>query len=212
MALARKIGWLTPAEEQGEFVRMIAERMDRGLLGRQEVDLACERGADGGNDARLQPLAAGAMKMAKVAPAAALACLGNAEVRPRVLHAVTSGNADDAAIAQAYLRRRPLTDAAELRAITGAIGHLPSANAQVRALDTLAQQHVSDPESLREIARLFPQARSVEVQRAIAGILIRADHRVLGQAQLARTLKTSRLKSPDGEDVIDALIRVLQAG
>jgi hypothetical protein len=50
------------------------------------------------------------------------------------------------------------------------------------------------------------------VQRAIAGILIRADHRVLGQAQLARTLKTSRLKSPDGEDVIDALIRVLQAG
>jgi hypothetical protein len=89
---------------------------------------------------------------------------------------------------------------------------MPASGAQVRALETLAQQRVSDPESLREIARLFPLAKSVDVQRAIAGILIRADHRVLGQADLARSLKATRLKSPDGEDVIDALIRVLQAG
>jgi len=50
------------------------------------------------------------------------------------------------------------------------------------------------------------------VQRAIASVLIRSDYRVLGAADLARSLKTYRLKSPDGNDVIDALIRVLQAG
>jgi hypothetical protein len=81
----------------------------------------------------------------------------------------------------------------------------------VRALETLAQQRVADPESLREIARLFPLAKTVQVQRAIASVLIRSDYRVLGQADLARSLKQYRLKSPDGSDVIDALIRVLQA-
>jgi hypothetical protein len=49
------------------------------------------------------------------------------------------------------------------------------------------------------------------VQRAIARILLRADRTLLARAELTRTLKESRLKSPDGEDVIDALIRVLQA-
>ena len=212
MALARKIGWLSPAEEQGEFLRMIAERMNRGLIGREDVDLACDRGADGASAAALQPIATNALTFAKLAPAAAVACLGNAQARARVVHAVTSADADDAVMAQAYLRRHPLTDAAEVRVIAAAIARMPTAAAQVRALDTLAQQHVSDPESLREIAGLFPKVRSVEVQRAIAGILIRSDRRALGEAQLARTLKTSRLKSPDGADVIDALIRVLQAG
>jgi hypothetical protein len=89
---------------------------------------------------------------------------------------------------------------------------MPASPAQVRALETLAQQRISDAESLRTIAALFPLAKSVDVQRAIAGILIRADHRVLGQEDLARSLKRYRIKSPDGEDVIDALIRVLQAG
>jgi hypothetical protein len=74
------------------------------------------------------------------------------------------------------------------------------------------QQRISDPESLRAIAGLFPLAKSVDMQRAIAGILIRSDHRVLGHAELARSLKQYRIRSPDGEDVIDALIRVLQAG
>jgi hypothetical protein len=55
-------------------------------------------------------------------------------------------------------------------------------------------------------------ARSAEVQRAIASVLIRSDYRVLGQADLARSLKRYRIKSPDGSDVIDALLRVLEAG
>jgi hypothetical protein len=212
MALARDIAWLTPAQEQAEFVRMLADRMAGRTLGREEVDLACARPHAPGDEHAWQPLVQGALQYGKVAPAAALACLGRPEARARVMRAVTSNDADEIAIAQAYLRRRPLADPAEMRAVASAIARMPASAAQVRALETLAQQRVSDADSLREIARLFPLARSVELQRAIAGILIRADHRLLGQAELARSLKQYRLKSPDGEDVIDALIRVLQAG
>jgi hypothetical protein len=212
MAFARNVGWLTPAQEKAEFLRMLAERVDRGAVGRTEVDLACDRAGDSMGDPALQPLSAAILKSGNVAQVAALACLGNAEAHARVVRAVTSTNADDIAIAQDYLRHRPLTNVADVRAIASAIARMPASAAQVRALESLAQQRISDPESLRAIAALFPLAKSVDSQRAIAGILIRSDHRVLGQADLARSLKQYRIKSPDGDDVIDALIRVLQAG
>lgn len=213
MALARNIGWLTPAQEQAEFVRMVADRMQRNVAGPGEVELACTRGGEASKEPELQPLLrSGALAHAKVSNAAVLACLGSQEARARVVQAVTSEDAGDTAIARAYLRHHPLAAAAEVREVSTAIARMSASDAQVRALETLAQQHVSDPESLREIARMFQLAKSLQVQRAIAGILIRADHRVLAQQDLARSLKQHRLKSPDGDDVIDALIRVLQAG
>jgi hypothetical protein len=211
MALARNFGWLTPAQEQAEFVQMIADRVNRGTLGRDEVDLACTRGRVDGESA-LGTLPAMALKTGKVAAAAALACLGSAEAHAQVVRAVTTASPDEITIAQAYLRRRPLADRGEMRSIASGIGRMASPAAQVRALESLAQQPLADAETLRAIAGLFPQARSVDVQRAIARILIRADHGLLGRAELSRTLRQHRLKSPDGEDVIDALIRVLQAG
>jgi hypothetical protein len=212
MALATKLGWLTPAQEQTEFISMIAQSMERGTLGREEVDLACSRGQASDGDSSLKALTASALKSGKVASAAAMACLGSAEAHARVTRTVTGGaSSDDVAIAQAYLRHRPLTDTGELRALTSAIGRMSSPAAQVSALETLAQQRLADAESLREIARLFPLTRSVDVQRAIAHILIRADHASLVQPDLARTLRQHRIRSADGEDVIDALIRLLPA-
>lgn len=211
MALARNVGWLTPAQEQAEFMRMLQDFMARDGIGHDEMNMACAR-RDAVQPAALQPLAAFAIKSGKVAQAAALACLGSGEAHARVLRAVTSSNADDIAIAQAYLRHRPLADVNEVRTVAAAIARMPASNAQVRALETLAQQRLADPDSLREIARLFPLAKSVELQRAVAGILIRSDYRSLGRDELARSLKQYRIKSPDGNDVIDALLRVLQAG
>ena len=57
---------------------------------------------------------------------------------------------------------------------------------------------------------MFPSARSVTVQRAIAGILIRANFEQLDAPQVVRALQEHRLKSPDGHDLIDVLIRRLQ--
>jgi hypothetical protein len=87
---------------------------------------------------------------------------------------------------------------------------MSASGAQIRALDTLASYHLADPQSLAEIARLFPLAKSLGLQRAIAGILIRSDFRAIATPDFVKTLRQSRLRSPDGIDVIDVLIRRLQ--
>ena len=109
-----------------------------------------------------------------------------------------------------YLRHRPLTDIDEQRAVVSGIGRMATARAQLRALEAIARQRLADPQSLQSVAQLFARARSLDVQRAIADILIRSDRRTLAQGDLARLLRQHRLKSPDGSDVIDVLIRLLQ--
>jgi hypothetical protein len=88
---------------------------------------------------------------------------------------------------------------------------MKNAEAQVRALDTLARHQVADHESLEVLTRLFPATRSIDVQRAIAGILIRADYSSIAKPDLVQALSKHRLKSSDGRDLIDVLIRRLQA-
>ena len=88
---------------------------------------------------------------------------------------------------------------------------MTGSNAQVHALDTLADQRLSDPESLEELARLFPLVESVGVQTAIAGVLIRADYKPTATRELVQTLQRHRLRAANGADLIDVLIRRLQA-
>jgi hypothetical protein len=70
---------------------------------------------------------------------------------------------------------------------------------------------LSDPASLDALARLFPAAQTANVQLAIAGILIRADFTSLARPEFVQTLREHRRESPPGNDVIDALIRRLEA-
>ncbi|MEO8302689.1 MAG: hypothetical protein ABI724_01085 [Betaproteobacteria bacterium] len=210
MALAHQFGWLTTGQEQLEFNRMIVERMQRNAVGPAEVDLACRRGSGELGQGLPGGLPAPETKTGTAADNAIHACFGSAEGRAGVLRALTSASDDDVAIAQVYLNHRPITDAGELRTVASAIARMPTSDSQVRALDTLAHQHLNDPESLNELARLFPLARSVGVQRAIAGILIRSDYQMLAKADLARALRQHRLKSAESDDVIDVLIRRLQ--
>jgi hypothetical protein len=211
MALARNLGWLTPAQEQSEFLRMIADRMARDSLGKNEVDLVCTTHRQPDPGVARQLAAMGTARPGNVAHSAVLACLGSIEAHENTVRALTSSRDEDVVIAQAYLRHRPLADVVELRAVASGIARMTAAGAQVRALEALARQRLADPQSLQEIAGLFPLARSLEVQRAIAGILIRSDTKMLARADLARTLRQHRLKSPDGSDVIDTLIRLLQS-
>ena len=57
--------------------------------------------------------------------------------------------------------------------------------AQVRALDVLAQHYLSDRESLETLTRLYSRTHIMAVQNAIAGILIRADSRSIAGPELA---------------------------
>jgi hypothetical protein len=156
-------------------------------------------------------LASGAVRKGNVAHSAALACLGSDEAHESTVLALTSARDDEVEIAQAYLRHRPLADLGQLRSVASGIGRMTAADSQVRALEALAKQRLADAQSLHEIVGLFPRARSLAVQRAIAGLLIRADHRLLARDEVLRTLRQHRRKSPDGSDVIDTLIRMLQS-
>ena len=190
---------------------MIGERIAANAAGSTEVDLVCTRNANGELDDARQRLQLAAAQADKLANAAVLACLGSAEDRVRTLRGLTSPRYDDVEIAQVYMRYRPIADVAELRTVTKGIAHMDASPAQVRALDALAGLRLSDPPSLDMLTRLYPHAKTVDVQRAIAGILIRSDYHALVIPEITRTLRQYRLKSPDGPDLIDVLIRRLQA-
>ena len=208
--LALRLGWLSPAEKRAELMRMISDQIARGAVTPAEVDLVCALNKDHGLDPELHRLQLPPAQANKVPNAAVLACLGDEEARAQMLLALTSPNDEEVQIAQVYLRHRPIADVDELRVVTLGIARMNGSSAQVRALDTLAHQHLSDPESLQELARLFPLAESIGVQTAIAGVLIRSDYKAIAKPEFVQTLQQHRLRSSNGADLIDVLIRRLQ--
>jgi len=210
ISLARSVGWLTPEEHRAELVHTINDVLAADTMGFGEVDLVCALNRDRALDTSLNRLQV-AQSNARIAQSAALACLGSADARARMLKAVASANDADVQIAQAYLRHRPVSDATELREIAQGIVRMKGVAAQVRALETLARLHVKDREVLDELARLFRQSTSLQVQRAIAEVFIRAGDAGAANPSLAATFRQHRIKSPSGDDLIDILIRRLQS-
>jgi hypothetical protein len=208
LKLAHTVGWLSTTAYRAELVAMMRDRLARRAVGAADIDLFCSLNREGELDAHLASLAIGEQG---VPVAAVRACLGSTKSRTRLLRALTEQGDEDIEIAQVYLRHHPIVEADELRALTAEIARMKSGDAQVRALDTLARYQLSDRASVETLARLFPSTRSLGVQRAIAGVLLRADYRALEKPELVRALRQHRLKSPTGEDLIDVLIRRLES-
>ena len=129
-----------------------------------------------------------------------------------MLRALTSADDDDVQIAQVYLRHRPIADVG--RAARDHRRHRADerhGRAGARARYARASRDVGSrkPGGRWRACSRAPSPSSV--QRAIAGVLIRADYQTLARPELARALRQHRLKSPDGEDLIDVLIRRLQS-
>jgi hypothetical protein len=212
IALAGTLGWLSPGQQRDETVAMINDMLARNSMGFAEVDLVCSLNKDGALDGQLQRVSAPASRSGRASHAAVLACLGSAEAHGEMLRALASPDEKDVQIAQVYLRHRPISQSAELRGIAREIARMPGAGpAQVRALDTLARLHISDRAILEDLSRAFAEAKSVNVQRAIAEVFIRSDPRAIPRDTLAGILREHRLKSPGGaKDLIDVLIARLQ--
>jgi hypothetical protein len=209
--LANKLGWLSADGERDELVRLAQDLLAGGRIGSADVDLVCSLNRDNALDPELRRIRLSPGAADNVPQAAILACLGSVDGRARVLQALTGANNEEVQIAQVYLQHRPIGDVGELRSVATRIASMTDPDAQVRALNTLAGQYVSDRESLDELMRLFPNARSVSVQRAIAGIFIRADYKAIDRDELVGVLRQHRLRSIDRDDIIDALLRRLQA-
>ena len=209
--VARDLGWLSEHERWQELALMLGELQARNAVDVPEVDLACslnqQHDLDGAFNRRVPP----GSPADDVPHAAIRACLGSSDGHTRMLEALVGTSEADVQIARAYLRHRPITDAAELRRVAAGIASMQASDAQVRALEALGRHYVSDREILDRLMRLFSETPSSPVQDAIAGILIRADRRSIAGAQLLSTLRENRRPSPPGDNTIDALIRNLQS-
>jgi len=209
--VAHDLGWLSADERWGETALMLGQLLARQTLGVTEVDLACTLNQDNDLSGSFDPLLAPGVKPDDVPHAAVRACLGSAEGRTRTLAGLVSPVEADVQIARAYLRHRPITDAAELRQVTKNIIRMPPSESQVRALGALGRHYVADREILDMLVGLFAETPSWPVQTAVAGILIRADRRTIAAPQLLRTLQERRRQAPKADNILDALIRRLQA-
>jgi hypothetical protein len=96
-----------------------------------------------------------------------------------------------------------------MRRVAADIVRMNPSDAQVRALETLGRHYVSDREVVDMLTQLFAQTPSWPVQNAIAGILMRADRRLIASPRLVQTLQEKRRPAPD-TTMVDALIRRLQ--
>jgi hypothetical protein len=209
--LAAKLGWLSEAEMHAELVRMIGDLIGRDAIGPSEVDLICGLNKDDGLAGERGRLSLVPATATRVANAAVLGCLGSPDGRARVLQALTGGNDAEVRIAEVFLGHRPIEDITELRDVASGITRMPGSATQVRALDTLGRHRLRDRETLAELARLFPVAQTVDVQRAIAALLIRSDYQLLPKPEMENMLSQYRLKSTGGTDAIDILLRRLQS-
>lgn len=210
LVLAHKLGWLSADQLRQELVRMIGNLLANDAISGPEVALACRLDAEHDLDAVQHLPASPAGRADDMAQAAVRACMGSDEGRARVLKGLVSPVEADVRIAQAYLKQRPIADVGELRAVVAGIAGMNGSEAQVRALDALAQHYLSDAESLDMLARLYAQTPSWPVQNAVAGILIRSDTRAMARQELLRTLRERRRKPPSGDNMVDALITRLQ--
>ena len=207
-AVARSLGWLSDAEHRSESLRLLGDLVSpQRSVSTADVDQVCKLNRDRGFDSELQQLTRTAGNT--TGHAAALACLGSGDHHEAMLQALASANERDVEMAEVYFHHRPIAAADELRSVTSAIARLSRTEAQVRALNALARQPVADAEGLDELARLFPVAESAAVQRAIASVFIRTDHRSVATPELIRVFREHR-KAGAGNDVIDILIRRLE--
>lgn len=204
--VAHSLGWLSASQNRDELIRIVHDLTQRAI-GVAEVDQVCKLNRKGDFDGMANVESVSTTPSA--GRAAALACLGSDEDRDRMLAALSSGNERDIEMAEVYFHHRPIADAGELRVVTSAIAKLGKTEAQVRALNALARQPVADADGLDELARLFPVAESVTVQRAIASVFIRSDPHSIATPELVRMFREHR-KATSANDVIDVLIRRLE--
>jgi hypothetical protein len=208
--VAHALGWLSPQQRTDELAALFTDLLAHKRIAPPDVDLACTLNKDGGLDAAMQRVATPASRAQDVGAAAVLACLGNSPAHERTLEGLVSPAEADVSLAHAYLRNRPLKHASELRTLTRTIAGIRSPELQVRALEALGRQYLSDPVSIGTLKELYSRTGSGKVQNAIASVLLRAESKALGPSELLRTLREFRIQPSPGDNMVDALIQRLQ--
>ena len=191
---------------------MIGDLLGRRSIGAAEVDLICALNKDHELDQERHRLSLSPTEADRVTHAAALACLGSAEGRARVLQALTSDDDAEVQIAEVYLGHRPITDVDELRVVASGIARMTGS---ARAGSRARHPGAPSPERSPEPGRAGAPLSRLPVRRRAAGHRRGLHPRRLSDCcqdpKWSRVLSQYRLKSPDGDDIIDILIRRLRA-
>ena len=208
--LGTALGWLDAQARHDEQLAVVDVLLRKPRIDHVDVALACQANADGGLDGE-----AGRLHGAErggAGAAAVLACVGSVPARVQVLKALASPDERDVQVAQAYLRLRPDVAKDDLRSVTREVAGMPSSPAQARALEALARLNIRDPEVLGDIAQIYANARTANVQRAAAEVFIRADETALDKPELVSTLREHRVHARDSRgDLVDVLIQRLES-
>jgi hypothetical protein len=173
-----------------------------------EVDLICALNKDDALGSRASPLQGGDGPRLRARHAAARGVHGRWTLgAPMRSRALASADERDVRIAQAFLRHRPITDAAELRTVRGIGAHEASA-AQVRAhRDARAPARLRRASARTPRRALFERAVS-EVQRAVAEVFLRSDLAAIDARALAARLQRDRVRE---DAFVDTVITRLDA-
>jgi hypothetical protein len=92
-----------------------------------------------------------------------------------------------------------------LRRVALGVAKMPASAGQVRALETIARQHVADTETFEALGALYARTRSLDVQRAVAEIFLRSDRSTMPNS-VGETLRRRQLAA---DPLIDQLIAAL---
>lgn len=201
--LADDLGWLTADEKRREWERLWRDMLAQPEVGLSDIALACARDARDALDTSQAP----SVVAEDAGHTALLACLGSDAARQQVLSLLSSDDPERVSVAQAYLRQRPLLDPGEVLRVTRAIAQMPSAETQARAIEALGRSAPLKPDMLAVLMQVYEKTGSWHVQNAIAGVLIRADAQSLPRADWLQALERARLPAPDGEPLVDVLMR-----
>ena len=207
--LGTALGWFAPNDRHDEQLALVSTLARKPRMDALDVDLACRLNADHALDGEADRAGLDSERAGHIA---VRACLGDPAARADVLRALASPDERDVQVAQAYLRVHSHVAAEDLRRVTRDIARMPSSPAQVRALEALARLDIRDPEALANVARIYANARTANVQRAVAEVFIRSGAPELRKPEMVSTLREHRVKASDSRgDLVDVLLARLQS-
>jgi hypothetical protein len=172
--VAATLGWLTPAQEHDEYVRLASDLIARNTVSYAEVDLVCSLNRDATLDSAARASRSPRHPSSGVGDAALLACLGRKDAHQRVIRALVSNDERDVRIAQAYLRNRPVADARSCAPSPQGFRAAARPPRRPRPRDARAPQH-HRPRDHRPARAGIRRGQVPGVQRAIAEVFIRSD-------------------------------------
>lgn len=209
LKVARELNWLTDETLREQVYRMVNDLVKRGQAEPQAMDLVCRLNREIGLQPDRHFLEMYASERNPIGPRAMAACLGSAQGYGEMLAILSQSDQKALEYAQVYFRYFEMRPT-DIVALIDRISSAASVSTQVTTLGILAKLYVSEAEVLSRLLEYFTNTASPEVQRAIAGVFVRARFDHIDKRAFASTLSQRRLRSTGDRDVIDFVIRRLE--